>query len=98
MCLLITRRRGFILRSAGAGGGGETGLALQNTVAAISCETEDRHRCLVYSPRNTKCLNLSGKYIFRPAFGGVSLHAINLHGGVEAWLHTFLNLAVCGGE
>jgi hypothetical protein len=77
------------------GRGGGASLALQNIVAAISCETEDRHCCLVYSPKNIKCLNLSGKHIFPPAFEGVSPHAINLQGGVEAWLHSFLNLAVC---
>jgi len=52
----------------------------------------------MYSPRNTKCLNLSGKYIFLPAIEGISPHAINLHGGIEAWLHSLLNMAVCGCE
>jgi len=94
MCLLITRRRGSILRSAAAGWGGRgggAGLTLHNIVAATPCETDDRHCCLMYSPRNTKRLILRGKYIFPPAIEGVSPHAINLHG--EAWLHPLLTFS-----
>ena len=68
-------------------------LALQNIVAATYCETEERHLCLVYSPRNTKCLKFSEKYILPPAVEGVTPPRHHLmRGGSRSMAPHILNL------